>query len=53
MLFREVVRKVFIWPGKLYDKNVADNRAQLETNTCHCEQEKPKGKRFYAECESW
>jgi hypothetical protein len=53
MLFREVVRKVFLWPGKLYDKNAADNRAQLESNTCHCGQEKPKGKRFCTECDSW
>jgi hypothetical protein len=53
MLFREVVRKVFLWPGKLYDKNGADNRAQLKSNTCHCEQEKPKGKTFCAEYDPW
>lgn len=53
MSFRKIARKVFLWPGRLYDKNAADNRAQLESDTCHCGQEKPKGKRSCAECDSW
>lgn len=53
MLFREMVRKVFLWPGKLSDKNAADDRAPIGSETCNRGQEQSKGKRLSVECDPW